>query len=87
MGLDPLKGGSVFDIRSGRLGTGGTLAEKVFQFGVYCNLDAVVPLLGRAIRSTHSWRLVKGPEKMLPSPSIAYQPDFMPRMSDLCSLM
>jgi hypothetical protein len=40
---DPLRGGSVFDIRTGRLGTGGTLAEKVFQFGLGCKLDATVP--------------------------------------------
>ena len=63
------------------------LAEKVFQFGLRCNSDAVVPFVGCAILSTHSWRLAKGPEKMLPSPSIAYQPDLMPRMSDLSSLM
>jgi hypothetical protein len=81
-----LRGGSVFDIRTGRLGTGGTLAEKALQFGLG-NLDATVPSVGRAILSTHSCRLAKGPEEMLPSPSIAYQPGFMPRMSDLCSLM
>jgi hypothetical protein len=69
------------------LGTGEMLAEKVFQFGLRCKLDAVVPFVGSAILSTHSWRLAKGPEKMWPSPSIAYQPGLMPRMSDLSSLM
>jgi hypothetical protein len=69
------------------LGTGETLAEKAFWFGVHCNLDAAVASVGSAILSTHSWRLAKGPEKMLPSPSIAYQPALMPRMSDLASLM
>jgi hypothetical protein len=69
------------------LGTGEMLAEKVFQFGLCCKLDAAVPFVGWAIPSTHSWRLAKGPEKMLPSRSIAYQPGLMPRMSDLSSLM
>jgi hypothetical protein len=67
------------------------LAENVFQFGLiaigHCNLDGIVPFVGCAIVSMHSWRLAKGPEQMLPSPSIAYQPALMPRMSDLCSLM
>jgi hypothetical protein len=81
--------GAVLFLTSGpvALGTGETLAVKVFQFGFCCNLDAVEPFVGWAILSTHSWRLTKGPEKMLPSRSIAYQPGLMPRMSDLASLM
>jgi len=46
MALDPLRGGAVFDTRTGRLGTGGMLAERVFQFGLRCNSDAVEPFVG-----------------------------------------
>jgi hypothetical protein len=46
MTLVPLRGTSVFPSEPAALGTGGMLAEKVFQFGLHCNLDAIVPFAG-----------------------------------------
>ncbi len=87
MTLDPLRGGAVCDIRTGRPRHRWDVGRESVSVRPHCNLDSIVTFVGRAIFSTHSWRLAKGPEKMLPSPSIAYQPGLMPRMSDLCSLM
>jgi hypothetical protein len=87
MTLDPLQGSSDLTVEPAALDAGSMSAEKPLHFGRRSISGNVGPYDGSVIRRRHSSWLKNGPERRWPSPSIAYQPDLTPRISDLFSLM
>ena len=91
-GCEPAQGAereaSDADVGCGRGPVDGVVnSTNATHFGRGSNSGGAVPIFGRLPLLRHSSRLEKGPDENLPSRSVAYHPDLMPRISDLSSLM